>query len=234
MIMARYHRLTQYQADTHHQSNTHFQALHAIGREKYKNIQKVFKKADDMNGIKRMARFILKAVRHIVYSKFVYGHVAKMNMAIRKHVPRLSDRLDGVRDRLRKTEDTQAEAAYDDGMEAALTQQESSIAEWEGLQWREELQEQDVAPLVSIIVPNYNHALYLRERLDTIYNQTYPNFEVILLDDCSTDDSRDILEEYAERYSKNTRILFNDVNSGSVFQQWNKGLIYLDSGERRL
>ena len=224
MIMARYHRLTQYQADTHHQSNTHFQALHAIGREKYKNIQKVFKKADDMNGIKRMARFILKAVRHIVYSKFVYGHVAKMNMAIRKHVPRLSDRLDGVRDRLRKTEDTQAEAAYDDGMEAALTQQESSIAEWEGLQWREELQEQDVAPLVSIIVPNYNHALYLRERLDTIYNQTYPNFEVILLDDCSTDDSRDILEEYAERYSKNTRILFNDVNSGSVFQQWNKGL----------
>jgi len=40
-------------------------------------------------------------------------------------------------------------------------------------------------PQISIIVPNYNHALFLKQRLDSIYNQTYQNFEVILLDDAS-------------------------------------------------
>lgn len=79
-------------------------------------------------------------------------------------------------------------------------------------------------PFVSIIVPNYNHAPYLKERLDSIYNQTYKNFEVILLDDCSKDNSRDILRDYAEKYSENTTMLFNDANQGKVFKQWNKGL----------
>lgn len=177
-----------------------------------------------MNVIRRMARLVLDTIRRIVHLDFVYRQVTKINMAIRRHTPRLSDRLEGVRDRLRETEDMPAEAAYDNGMEAVLMQQEIGIAEWEGMQWLEELEEQDSMPLVSVIVPNYNHAPYLRERLDTVYNQSYPNFEVILLDDCSTDDSRDILREYAERYSARTRILFNDVNCGKVFQQWNRGL----------
>jgi glycosyltransferase involved in cell wall biosynthesis len=48
-------------------------------------------------------------------------------------------------------------------------------------------------PAVSVIVPNYNHARFLRRRIDTILGQTFPDFELILLDDCSTDNSRDIL-----------------------------------------
>ncbi|PNV62605.1 hypothetical protein C0033_08590 [Clostridium sp. chh4-2] len=79
-------------------------------------------------------------------------------------------------------------------------------------------------PLVSIIVPNYNHEKYLRERLESIYQQTYSKFEVILLDDCSTDKSRNILEEFARKYPKRTRTVFNNKNSGHVFLQWNKGL----------
>ena len=79
-------------------------------------------------------------------------------------------------------------------------------------------------PLVSIIVPNYNHAPFLRERLDSVYGQTYTNYEVILLDDCSTDDSRLILEEYARKHSNNTTVIFNNHNSGRVFTQWNKGI----------
>ena len=79
-------------------------------------------------------------------------------------------------------------------------------------------------PLVSVIVPNYNHAPFLKERLESIYNQTYRNIEVILLDDCSTDNSRDILTSYAEKYPDNTITLFNEVNSRRVFKQWNKGL----------
>ena len=77
---------------------------------------------------------------------------------------------------------------------------------------------------VSIIVPNFNHAPYLRQRLETVYGQTYKNFEVILLDDCSTDNSRDILNEFYEKHRDNTRVIFNEKNSGSVFKQWQKGI----------
>jgi glycosyltransferase involved in cell wall biosynthesis len=79
-------------------------------------------------------------------------------------------------------------------------------------------------PFVSIIVPNYNHAEYLRERLESIYSQTYDNFEVILLDDCSSDNSKEILLEYAEKYKEKTRYIFNESNSGSVFKQWDLGI----------
>lgn len=78
--------------------------------------------------------------------------------------------------------------------------------------------------LVSIIVPCYNHDKYLKERLDSIYNQTYKNYEVILMDDCSKDNSRKILSEYAQRYKDKTTLLFNEENSGGVFKQWSKGI----------
>lgn len=84
--------------------------------------------------------------------------------------------------------------------------------------------EEEYKPLVSVIVPNYNHEPYLRERLDSIYCQTYRNFEVILLDDFSNDNSRDILNEYASAHKENTTVLFNESNTGKVFKQWNKGL----------
>jgi glycosyltransferase involved in cell wall biosynthesis len=80
------------------------------------------------------------------------------------------------------------------------------------------------APKVSVIVPNFNHASYLRERLESIYSQTYTNFDVILLDDCSEDESREILAEYAERHKEITTVIFNETNSGGVFNQWRKGL----------
>ena len=79
-------------------------------------------------------------------------------------------------------------------------------------------------PLVTILVPNYNHAPYLRQRLDSIFAQSWTNYEVLLMDDCSTDDSRAILQDYAERYPDKARVMFNDVNSGGVFHQWEKGL----------
>ena len=78
--------------------------------------------------------------------------------------------------------------------------------------------------MVSVIIPNYNHEKYLRERLESVYNQTYKNFEVILLDDCSTDNSREILTEFYNLHKDNTRIIFNEENSGGVFNQWRKGI----------
>ena len=86
-----------------------------------------------------------------------------------------------------------------------------------------------IFPLISVIVPNYNHEKYLKQRLDSIFNQTYPNFEVILLDDRSTDNSRRLLSEYAKN-KKVSHCVFNEVNSGNTFVQWNKG-INLAQGE---
>ena len=73
-----------------------------------------------------------------------------------------------------------------------------------------------------MIVPNYNHARFLRQRLDSVYGQTYRDFEVILLDDASTDDSLEILAEYAAR--PRTRFVANRRNGGCAFKQWNKGV----------
>jgi len=81
-----------------------------------------------------------------------------------------------------------------------------------------------VMPKVSVIVPNYNHSQFLRQRLDSIYCQTHLNIEVLLLDDCSSDSSREILDEYALRYPEITTTIYNESNSGGVFRQWSKGL----------
>lgn len=79
-----------------------------------------------------------------------------------------------------------------------------------------------MSPKVSVIVPNYNHARFLRQRLDSIFNQTFQDFEVIILDDCSTDNSKEIIEEFRKR-PQVSHIVFNETNSGSPFKQWAKG-----------
>lgn len=82
----------------------------------------------------------------------------------------------------------------------------------------------DYRPLISIVVTNYNHGKYLKDRLDTIYAQDYENFEVLLLDDKSNDNSLEILKDYQSRYSTKTRLFINQENSGNGYQQWKKGI----------
>lgn len=76
---------------------------------------------------------------------------------------------------------------------------------------------------VSVIIPNYNHAKYLRQRIDTILSQTYRDFEIIILDDCSTDNSREIIDDYTSRFSFIKRY-YNTSNSGNAFTQWDLGV----------
>ncbi|TDQ19376.1 glycosyltransferase involved in cell wall biosynthesis [Algoriphagus boseongensis] len=76
---------------------------------------------------------------------------------------------------------------------------------------------------VQVIIPNYNHASYLAERLKSIALQTYGTFQAVVLDDFSADTSRDIIDAFVitdPRFSK----YYNTVNSGSTFVQWNKGV----------
>jgi glycosyltransferase involved in cell wall biosynthesis len=78
-------------------------------------------------------------------------------------------------------------------------------------------------PRISVIVPNYNHAKYLKQRIDSILEQSYKDFELILLDDCSTDCSREIIEEYTSR-NPDIKSYYNSINSGSPFKQWDFGV----------
>lgn len=54
-------------------------------------------------------------------------------------------------------------------------------------------------PLVSVIIPNYNYASYVGEAIDSVLAQEYPNIEIIVVDDGSSDDSRAVIESYGER-----------------------------------
>lgn len=79
-------------------------------------------------------------------------------------------------------------------------------------------------PIISVIIPNYNHSNFLRDRIESVLNQTFTDFELIILDDCSPDHgaSRDIIESYRNN-AHVSNIVYNDTNSGSTFKQWNKG-----------
>ena len=78
-------------------------------------------------------------------------------------------------------------------------------------------------PKISIVIPNYNHQHFLAQRIDSILNQTYQNFELILLDDASTDESMSIINNYT-KHPKVTQVVCNTTNSGSPFKQWQKGI----------
>src|SRR5687767_4267430 len=67
-------------------------------------------------------------------------------------------------------------------------------------------------PLFSILVPVYNHAHFVPATLDTLLAQTYPNWEAVIVNDGSTDDTPQVLESYAK---KDPRFrVFNKTNGG--------------------
>lgn len=78
-------------------------------------------------------------------------------------------------------------------------------------------------PVISVILPNYNHASFLEERIESIINQSFDDFELIIIDDASTDGSQNILHQY-DHHPSVTHIVYEQQNSGSPFVQWNKGV----------
>lgn len=89
--------------------------------------------------------------------------------------------------------------------------------------------------LVSIIMPSYNTALYIEETIQSVLNQTYSNWELIIVDDCSTDN---IDEVFSKIEDSRIRIIKNEKNSGAAVSR-NKALreakgqwvAYLDSDD---
>ena len=75
---------------------------------------------------------------------------------------------------------------------------------------------------VSVAVPNYNYARHLPARLASVFQQSYPVNEVLVLDDHSQDGSVAVIEDVAAQWQRDIRLMPNTVNSGSVFLQWRK------------
>ena len=79
-------------------------------------------------------------------------------------------------------------------------------------------------PTVSVIVPNYNYAKYIRQRLESVAAQSLAPYEIIVLDDASTDGSVAEIRAMQHALEPEAKLVINAVNGGSVFSQWLKGV----------
>lgn len=77
-------------------------------------------------------------------------------------------------------------------------------------------------PQISVIFTSYNHCEFLRQALDSLLIQTFTDFELIIVDDCSTDGSQEILREYAEK-DKRIKLYLLEKNTGSYVHSTNFG-----------
>ena len=77
---------------------------------------------------------------------------------------------------------------------------------------------------VSVIIPVYNAEKYLRGCLESILNQTFADFEVIVVDDCSTDNSLAIAESFLEKFGGRLKIISLPKNTGNASVPRNEGL----------
>lgn len=75
----------------------------------------------------------------------------------------------------------------------------------------------------SVIIPNYNHGAFLKERIDSVLAQLHAPSEIIILDDHSGDNSHEIIESY-RKHPLVKHIIYNEENSGSPFIQWSRGI----------
>lgn len=73
-------------------------------------------------------------------------------------------------------------------------------------------------PIVSIITPNYNCSRFIAETIESVLAQTYANWEMIIVDDCSTDNSYEIALNYSKKDSR-IKVLKNTKNSGAAFSR---------------
>lgn len=65
---------------------------------------------------------------------------------------------------------------------------------------------------ISIILPSYNGEVYLKDSINSILNQSYSNWELILVDDCSTDNTLTIMQEYARKFPERIHVIQHETN----------------------
>lgn len=70
-------------------------------------------------------------------------------------------------------------------------------------------------PLVTVVTPSYNSSRFIEHTIKSILNQTYKNWELLIVDDCSTDDSYVVIKSYADQ-DKRIRLIKLEENSGAA------------------
>lgn len=75
----------------------------------------------------------------------------------------------------------------------------------------------DSSPLISVIVVSYNHAHFVKKCLDSLLNQTYKNWELIIADDFSTDDSTLVIKDWLSSNNLDVKIVFHKNNKGLIY-----------------
>ena len=90
-------------------------------------------------------------------------------------------------------------------------------------------------PLVSVVMPTYNHAQFIKDAIDSVRGQTYLNWELIIIDNYSEDNTRDIIEAYADdriRYVqfRNNGIIAASRNRG-IEQAQGEYVAFIDSDD---
>ncbi|WP_276390440.1 glycosyltransferase family 2 protein [Eudoraea chungangensis] len=92
-------------------------------------------------------------------------------------------------------------------------------------------------PLISIVTPVFNSEKYISETIVSVQEQSYSNWEMILIDDCSNDNSLNIIREFQKKDSR-IRLLNNSVNSGpgisrniGIFESKGEFITFLDSDD---
>ena len=80
-------------------------------------------------------------------------------------------------------------------------------------------------PAISVIIPMYNAEKHIGKCLDSVLTQTFQNFEVIVVDDCSTDNSVDIVKNYMPKFNGHLKLSKTEKNSGGGAVPRNKGLL---------
>ena len=78
-------------------------------------------------------------------------------------------------------------------------------------------------PLVSIIMPAYNNERYVESSIQTVINQTYSNWELLIVDDCSTDRTMGIIQRVSKSDSR-IKPIYNNFNSRAPAKAKNKAL----------
>src|SRR5665647_2754849 len=68
-------------------------------------------------------------------------------------------------------------------------------------------------PLVSVVMPSYNHEEFVSESIESVLGQDFDNLELIIVDDASTDSSRQIIQKYAEEDTR-IRVILHEANRG--------------------
>lgn len=164
--------------------------------------------SQNMSVMQAMAKGIKPVIHNFVGAKSIYDGKYLWNTIedavhmVEEDAYRSTDYLDFIKDKYTIEKEIEELEKLLQGLELAMEGEGAFVRKKE-------------LPLVTIGITNYNGKQYLKQCVESFLNQTYSNLEIILVDDCSTDGSKEIIQEY-EKAHDNIRGIYHETNSGGA------------------